>query len=171
MWTYIYTYMHETNTTTRCTCRRREQSRQAVCLEHDADGESASESEFEQGEPPLIAAMPRVSIVPLVSDIRSCWTSRVNRVRACLPCRVRHAVSQSRVCRVKEAVSDMSPMSAVYQDRNWVIRKRYQQGGSGVDCSTMASTVSVLSAFKAVSAVSCQFIQRCQLNMVPSCCG
>jgi len=47
-------------------------------------------------------AMPRVSIVPLVSDIRSCWTSRVNRVEACLPCRVRHAVSKSRVCRVKE---------------------------------------------------------------------
>ena len=96
--------------------------------------------------------MPRVSSVPLVSDIRSCWTSRVSRVRACLPCRVRHAVSQSRVCCVKEAMSDMSPMSAVYQDGNWVIRKRYQLGGSGVDCSRMASTVSAVSAFKAVSA-------------------
>ena len=68
-----------------------------------------------------ISAMPRVSVVPIVSDIRSCWTSRVNCVRACLPCRV-HAVSQSRVCRVKETMSDMSPMSAVYQDGNRVIR-------------------------------------------------
>ena len=90
--------------------------------------------------------MPRVSIVPLVSDIRSCWTSSVNCVRACLPCRVRHAVSQSRVCRVEEATSDMSPMSAVYQNDNWVIRKRLHLVGSGVDCSRMASTVSAVSA-------------------------
>ena len=114
--------------------------------------------------------MPRVSIVPLVSDIRSCWTSRVNRVRACLPCRVRHAVSQSRVCRVKEAMSDMSPMSAVYQDGNWVIRKRCLSV-SGVDCSSMASTVSAVSAFKAVSAVSCRLFRPCQLCTVRSCCG
>ena len=85
----------------------------------------------------LHTALPRVSVVPIVSDLRSCWTSRVNRVRACLPCRVRHAVSQSRVCRVKEAMSDMSPMLAVYQDGNWVIRKRYHLGGSGGDCSRM----------------------------------
>ena len=119
----------------------------------------------------MYTAMPRVSIVPLVSDIRSCWTSRVNSVGACLPCRVRHAVSQSRVCRVKEAVSDMSPMSAVYQDGNWAIRKRYQLGSSGEDCSRMASTVSAVSAFKAVSAVSCRLFELLQLCSVRSCRG
>ena len=61
----------------------------------------------------LMTAMPRVSIGPIVSEIGSCWTSRVNRVKACLPCRVRHAVSESCVCRVKETMSDMPTMSAV----------------------------------------------------------
>ena len=59
------------------------------------------------------AAMPRVSSVPIVSDIRSSWISRVNRVKACLPCRVRHAMSKSRVCCVKGTMSDTPPVSAV----------------------------------------------------------
>ena len=57
--------------------------------------------------------MPRISIVPFVSDIRSCWISCVNRVKACLACRVRHAVSKSRVCHVKGTMSDTLPMPAV----------------------------------------------------------
>ena len=43
---------------------------------------------------------------------------------------------------------------------NWVIRKSYHLVGPGMDCCRMASTVSAMSAFMAVSAVSCRLFQR-----------
>ena len=48
-----------------------------------------------------VTAMSRVSIGPIVSDIQSCWAYRVNHVKACLLCPVRHAVSDNRACHVK----------------------------------------------------------------------
>ena len=70
----------------------------------------------------------------------------------------------------KETMSDLSPTLAV-AGRKWGNQKPYHLGGSGVDCCRMASTVSAVSAFKAVSAVSCRLFQPCQLCTVRSCCG
>ena len=52
-----------------------------------------------------------------------------------------------------------------------VIRKSCHLGGSGVDCCRMASDVSGVSAFTAVSAASCRLFQPCQLCTIRSCCG
>ena len=46
------------------------------------------------------ARMSRVRIVPIVSYIAPCQASRVDRLKRCLPCHARRAVSLSRVDRV-----------------------------------------------------------------------
>ena len=78
--------------------------------------------------------MTRVKIVPIVSNLSSCWTFHVACTTPRPPCRARRAVSQNRVGRVsclKEAMSAVLSVSAVRQPGGCVIRTWCHLGGAG----------------------------------------
>ena len=96
---------------------------------------------------PLPTGCPRVRIVPIVSYIAPCQASRVDRLKRCLPCHARRAVSLSRVDRVNGKGHDkMIPSRWVRCGLLWNRLDRVSRVSLQGRVSRVMSTMSAVSA-------------------------
>lgn len=134
-----------------------------------------------------IPAMLRVTIVPIVSNLPSCWTSRVAHTTPHPPCRASRAVSQNRVSRVRGKLhageQPCLPCSHVCRvavfamclelplhDTLFVVPFQPCHVGRRVRRGRVRRAVSAVLAFETVLSVSRRLFQPCQLFSVRSCC-
>ena len=97
--------------------------------------------------PSLTSGCPRARIVPIVSYIAPCQASRVDRLKRCLPCHARRAVSLSRVDRVNEKCNDkMIPSRWVRCGLLWNRLDRVSRVSLQGCVSRVMSTMSAVSA-------------------------
>ena len=95
----------------------------------------------------LLTGCPRVRIVPIVSYIAPCQASRVDRLKRCLPCHARRAVSLSRVDHVNGKGHDkMIPSRWVRCGLLWNRLDRVSRVSLQGRVSRVMSTMSAVSA-------------------------